>query len=205
MFLPDTQIDLTTEEHIRVFFSGTPFACKKATELSGGHVNYTFRLYLVTPYRGNPTLILKHAKIHMKYCSSILLDTGRQLYEYEALQRMKSWLLGDSVVTVPTVYFFDPNSRVLILEDAGDWTLKRFIDECDLTTTLAKDIGNALGQFLARLHTWGQGNGELMNAFKDNGKNKEIFTKKFYGNMRSILMGMTRCEVSWTHLWHKRG
>lgn len=53
---------LAKPDDVRRYLSETPFASSQRESLSGGNINYVFRLYLRNPYDGKRTLIMKHGK-----------------------------------------------------------------------------------------------------------------------------------------------
>ena len=67
----DLDLDLSKVDSLAAFLEGKPFASSKIEPLSGGNANYVFRLHLHTPYEGNNTLVLKHAKPHMPLHESV--------------------------------------------------------------------------------------------------------------------------------------
>ena len=75
---PD-ETDLTTPQGVAVYLALTPFACTKAEPLSGGLVNFVFRLHLITPYQGRSTLILKHASPYAANIPEFSIPVSRQV------------------------------------------------------------------------------------------------------------------------------
>ena len=57
-----TTLDLSNSQHVTQYLSPTPWVAKSVTPLSGGSVNFAFRIELVEPYRGQESVILKHSK-----------------------------------------------------------------------------------------------------------------------------------------------
>lgn len=55
-------LDLSKPSDVVTFLADTPFACTKADVLTGGNANFVFRLQLLQPYDGCPTVVLKHGK-----------------------------------------------------------------------------------------------------------------------------------------------
>lgn len=56
------RLDLSKPNDVIQYLSETPFASSRVEPLSGGNINYVFRLYLRNPYDGMRTLVLKHGK-----------------------------------------------------------------------------------------------------------------------------------------------
>ncbi|KAF9008331.1 kinase-like domain-containing protein [Cyathus striatus] len=183
--------NLTTEEGVRLFLVDTPFACTEVRTVSGGNANFVYRLHLIVPYRGNTTLICKHAEPYVRTMLDVRLSVDRQLYEVEALRSVKSWLPSDSVVTVPEVHHHDKEHSCVIMEDLGydAVTLKAFMQEHNPSTELASRIGNFIGEFLGQLHVWGQNNAERCNFFEGNMEAKRISAWVYYGRLVSTLTG----------------
>lgn len=55
-------LDLSKPDDVLQYLSETPFASSQVESLSGGNINYVFRLYLRNPYDGMRTLVMKHGK-----------------------------------------------------------------------------------------------------------------------------------------------
>ena len=55
-------LDLSKASDVVTFLADTPFACSEAVVLTGGLANFVFRLRLLQPYDGFPTVVLKHSK-----------------------------------------------------------------------------------------------------------------------------------------------
>src|SRR4051812_3811009 len=106
-----------------------------------------------------------------------------QIYEVEALRRVRAWLPVESIVTVPEVYLFDEKANVIIMEDAGEEaiSLKEIMKQGKVSLDLAKAIGKEIGVFLGRMHKWGRGNKELCESVKGNTQAKTMSAWVFYG------------------------
>lgn len=72
-------MDLGTEEGVRIYLAETEWAGAEVIPLSGGNTNFVFRLRLIAPYRGKETIVLKHAKTYVKTFKSIVLGLERQV------------------------------------------------------------------------------------------------------------------------------
>jgi hypothetical protein len=118
-------------------------------------------------------------------------DVFVQFYEVEALRRVRKWLPGGSVVTVPEVFLFDEEAHAIIMEDTGAAAvdLKTFMKTGNPSGDLAAHIGSALGTFLGGMHRWGKGNPELCDAMKGNDQAKKMTAWAFYGRIASTLTG----------------
>ena len=64
---------------VGAFLAGTPFASRSITDLTGGYVNYVYRIHLLTPFEGTQTVILKHAQPFLKSSVDSALEVGRQV------------------------------------------------------------------------------------------------------------------------------
>ncbi|KAJ3570624.1 hypothetical protein NP233_g4282 [Leucocoprinus birnbaumii] len=117
--------DLTTEAGVEAYLADTPYACTRAATLSGGSGNFAYRIYLRQPYEGASTVVLKHSKPYVKAMRNITFDVKRQVFEVEALRRIREWSPASAFVTVPTVYSHDEKEHAIIMSDCGaessDW------------------------------------------------------------------------------------
>jgi hypothetical protein len=118
---------------------------------------------------------------------------GYQIFEVEALRRVKAWLPEDSVVTVPDIYLFDRDRSVIIMEDCGEdgMTLKEFLRQGKGSSPdLAEEIGFRLGEFAGCLHRWGMQNpAGILDFFEKNQQAKRMSTWAIYGRLVSTLNG----------------
>ncbi|KAI0308337.1 kinase-like domain-containing protein [Multifurca ochricompacta] len=181
--------DLTTPEGVLAYLTSTPFASERAEPRSGGNTNFIFRLYLNKPYEGHPTLILKHARSYVASAPEFILPVSRQAFEVDALRRVQTWLPPNARVTVPAVYFFDPNADVIIMDDAGPSAipLKAALLEGRIPSPRAAALGTELGEFLRALHAWGRANVELREALGKNTFAREISAFVTYGRLDATL------------------
>jgi len=185
-----TKPDLTTEPGVLKYLSGSPFAGKDISTLTGGSGNYTFRITLQERYEGVQTVVIKHARPYAKVVQSITLDLIRQRYEVEALRRVKKWLPSDAIVTVPSVYKFDEEAQVIIMEDCGEESvdLKTFMFNNTPSPETSKRIGSVLGKFLGELHTWGR-DADLVEVFEGNAHAKKLSAIMYYGELLRTING----------------
>lgn len=63
-------VKLVSVSAVEAFLADTPFASRSITELTGGHINYVYRIHLRTPFEGSKTVVLKHAQPFWK-CSVV--------------------------------------------------------------------------------------------------------------------------------------
>ncbi|KAJ7110347.1 kinase-like domain-containing protein [Mycena crocata] len=172
------------------------FESERVERLSGGGANFTFRLHLKTPLDSQTTLVLKHSKTYAALVESIPLAIERQSFEVEALRRVREWLPQDSMVTVPAVHHFDDDAHVVIMDDCGpaSRTLKSFMLEGKITTSLAEEIGAALGMFLSALHRRSAQHPADVKFFDGHDQGKIISAWATYGRLVSTLSGQDNVE-----------
>ena len=98
---------------------------------------------------------------------------------------------ADSVVTVPEVHLFDEEAHAIVMDDTGPGSinLKAFMQKGGPSLTMAKNIGESIGEFLGRLHKWGQGNKELCAAVQGNAQAKALAGWAYYGRLKDTLTG----------------
>ena len=53
---------LVSVSAVKAFLADTPFACRSISELTGGRINYVYRIRLRMPFEGSNTVVLKHAQ-----------------------------------------------------------------------------------------------------------------------------------------------
>ncbi|KAJ3480842.1 hypothetical protein NLJ89_g12256 [Agrocybe chaxingu] len=118
--------------------------------------------------------------------------TCTQIYEVEALRRVRAWEPADSVVTVPEVHLFDEDAHAIVMDDAGadSVALKDFMKQGRPSLEMAEHIGAALGKFLGGMHRWGKGNEELCASVKGNAQAKAMSAWAFYGRLKDTLTGV---------------
>ncbi|KAH0591248.1 hypothetical protein J132_10648 [Termitomyces sp. J132] len=186
-----TQASLTTVDGIHSYLAGTIYASHTIASLSGGLGNYTYRIRLIKPIDGQETLVLKHAQPFIKN-TTMAFSLDRQMFEYEAMKRVKAWLPADSLVTVPTIYKFDTEQHVLIMEDCGAdvLTLKDIMLQIDTDTytSLAATIGSSLGHFIGSMHEWSRANPDgILDFFARNKQALELSAWATYGRLIQTL------------------
>ncbi|KAL0951673.1 hypothetical protein HGRIS_008352 [Hohenbuehelia grisea] len=183
-------LDLSTVEGAKAYLTSTPFASDRIALLSGGNTNFIFRVHLLTAYEGQPTVILKHSSSSLP--GGLLLPLARQQYEVEALRRVSGWLPADAPVRAPRVYHFDKDAAAVVMEDCG--TTAKPLKEAMILNSISLDnaryIGNALGEFLAKLHGWRSGwRGDHVQVFAKHQWAKDIAAWVTYGRLVSTLNG----------------
>lgn len=201
------QQDVGTVDGLLSYLQHTSFAADAATPLSGGYGNFVFRIKLKVPYNGHHTLIVKHAKpylpgneafklavsrqVRLVSSSQSLMPTKPQDFEVGALRRVSEQLPTSASVTVPAVHLFDEATHVIIIDDAGESStplLKLMLDGT-LSTSLAQEIGHALGEFLSRLHSWGLQDDDARSWVSANAFARQIAAWATYGRLVDTVEG----------------
>ncbi|KAJ7866999.1 kinase-like domain-containing protein [Mycena olivaceomarginata] len=142
-----------------------------------------------TPYKGQKTLVLKHARPYVAVAASIPLAIERQAFEAKALEKIREGLDSGPLAKVPVMYHFDENSHIIIMEDCGEdsQNLKALMSAAPPSVPVAQEIGRALGQFLGRLHSWGTVDPKMIDFFDENEQAKRITSWITYGRLISTL------------------
>ena len=73
-----TTLDLSDPQHVAQYLSATPWAAKSIMPLSGGSVNFPFRIELAEPYQGQECVILKHGKPYIPIAGGFSFSVERQ-------------------------------------------------------------------------------------------------------------------------------
>jgi 5-methylthioribose kinase len=162
-------------------------------KLTGGSANFVWRAQLKEK-RANlgdrPTMVIKHAEPFVAFDINLRLDAVRMNYEIAAMQTAADPVISCPKVGVPSVYSYDDQNKVVFLEDAdGSADLKAYISALDKppSTELSHEIGSLLGQFIGRLHTFGQAKrGDLQSKF-DNPTGLNICKSYFYDRVESVM------------------
>ncbi|KAJ6452082.1 kinase-like domain-containing protein [Mycena sanguinolenta] len=182
--------DLSTAAGVQAFLATTEFASSAVTLLTGGTGNFTFRLHLLSPYKSQTTLVLKHARPYAAGSPSIPLAIERQAFEAGAMQKIKEDLDCGPLAAVPVVYHFDGTAHVIIMEDTGEKSrnLKALMSSAPLPVPVAQEIGRALGQFLGKLHSWAAIDPKVVDFFDQNQQAKRITSWITYGRLIPCLV-----------------
>ena len=113
--------------------------------LAGGNMNFAWRLLDVS----GKSIIIKHAEPYVKCIPGYPMPAVRLDFERRAMMSIRPLLDPSSVVSVPEVYHYDPDSHILMIEDGGTRTLKDAYADPGLDISA---FGNMLGHWLAGLH-----------------------------------------------------
>ncbi|CCL98113.1 uncharacterized protein FIBRA_00107 [Fibroporia radiculosa] len=181
--------DLSTATGILTYIADTPFDSDTAVPITGGFGNYVFRLHLRTPLHEQDTVVFKHAKPYVPGWPTMAISLDRQVYEVAALRQVRERLPDTSLVTVPEVILFDDVAHVIIMNDCGEraLNLKQLLQSSPPPDTIARQIGTALGEFLAWLHNRGSTDEEFLDFFARNEKGKLLSADVTYGRLVSTL------------------
>jgi 5-methylthioribose kinase len=185
-----SSLDLTTVNGVRQYLSSHEhLVATEILPLSGGTANYAYRLNLESAYQGQLSLVLKYSAPYIPNHIDFAFDVIRQKYEVEALNLVRSWVSNAALVNVPEVYHFDETSGVVIMEDCGpsSKTLKEWVIQGELTTSLAEKLSRGLGEFLALIHE--RGTPEQASRFASNEQARSISIWATYGRLLSTLSG----------------
>lgn len=104
---------------------------------------------------------------------------------------MNAVLPVDALARAPTLYHYDPEAHVLIMEDCGAdaHTLKQLIKDNLLDVPACQVIGRALGTFLATVHRECTKDAALMRELDGNTEMKKLSAFATYGRLVSTLTG----------------
>ncbi|KAI5804108.1 kinase-like domain-containing protein [Peziza echinospora] len=186
-------MDYSTDAAILEYLASNGFPCSSVTRLSGGYANTTWRGQLINPLPlGISTIIVKHSK-DLSFSLSddhrvFTLDASRMNFEklmLEELHQQHNSKAKKPQITVPEVYHFGDDAKVLVMEDAG-------LDSKDLKTTLlagdlnsehALQVGKLLGEFLTHLHARGRFKTAIVDEIEKHTEATEISLFAFYGRL----------------------
>ncbi|RXW19490.1 hypothetical protein EST38_g6355 [Candolleomyces aberdarensis] len=202
-------LSLTSGPTVEAYLANTPFACQSVTCLTGGTINYLYRIQLLEPLEGSQTLILKHAQQVTKVWEDTTWDLKRQasrelsrvmpyahssiqIFEVEAMTRVRSRLSSD--VVIPKIHHLDVHNHVIIMEDCGPdvVTLTEYLSSRGdaVSPETARDIGVTLGEFLASMHDWSRSNPDgILDLFDENTQAKDVGAEFYYDRVAPTLDG----------------
>lgn len=113
-----------------------------------------------------------------------------QVFEVEAMTRVRLSLAPASLVTVPKIYHFDTHNNVIIMEDCGvdGISLREFLCSGHASSLgVAETVGRAIGEFLASMHEWSRNNPDGILDVFDN----SLHAKKMAAHINCDLMSAT--------------
>ncbi|KAL7747350.1 hypothetical protein RI367_007253 [Sorochytrium milnesiophthora] len=128
-----------------------------AALLTQGVGSFVWRVHFSSPLsNGQSTAIVKYAEPHVNFGGQSYADLERMV-QHEAMQLFAeggplSQLTVSGAIRVPEVLNYDPDHKVLVIQDAGERsiTLKEYGPSCTHESAVA--IGSALGTFVRDLH-----------------------------------------------------
>ncbi|EJC98715.1 uncharacterized protein FOMMEDRAFT_23526 [Fomitiporia mediterranea MF3/22] len=185
-----SSLDVSQPADLLTYLANTPFASTRVEPLSGGYGNFIFRLHLVKPFAASTgenlqTVILKHAKPWAASDKSFDLAIERQATEATALKHVRSFLPVDALATVPELYLHDPEAHIIIMEDAGPSArnLKDLLRTVPLNEETSRELGAAMGRFLAAVHVHGTADTALIEATQNIEDARRITAWITYGRL----------------------
>ncbi|KAF8697690.1 Phosphotransferase enzyme family, partial [Rhizoctonia solani] len=158
--------NLKSSEGIFEYLNGTRFSASDVQSLSGGSSAFTYRVILENPLKtGEKTVVLKHFESVAARIEGMEADLDRADHEYIALSAIAASGLFDSESTVqaPRPIEYDQRTHTIFMYDLGSpiplaQVLERGFENNESpeseTSKLASDIGEAIGDFIGRLHNW---------------------------------------------------
>jgi hypothetical protein len=115
----------------------------------------------------------------------------RQIFEVEAMTRVRLCLPPTSLVKVPEIYHFDVYNNLIIMEDCGTdvVTLREFLcSDGASAADLAQTIGTAVGEFIAFVHEWSRSNPDnILDVFDKNLHAKRMIADLSYDRLVTTL------------------
>jgi 5-methylthioribose kinase len=129
--------------------------------LNGGFGNYVYRLQLKESCKdmGNcSSVIAKHAPPFVAAYPNLPYEATRMNFEILAMGITADPTISLPNCSVPANYSYDEENKVCFLEDVGNAAdMKTYISSLEqpLSSDLACEIGEVLGQFIGRLHSAG--------------------------------------------------
>lgn len=131
--------------------------------LDGGNLNHVWRL------KGEErNLIIKIAPPHIASNPEMPLSSKRIQFEAKALKLFEQTNLLSSLasdkIRPPHIQFYDHQNHLLVMEDIGPCA---HLGEADLADGQYASLGQALGKFIAKLHSRTYKNGDLAARFNN--------------------------------------
>ena len=72
-------VKLTSLSAVEAFLVDTPFASRSITDLTGGYINYVYRIHLLKPFEGSQTVVIKHAQPYWRSSVADSCEVERQV------------------------------------------------------------------------------------------------------------------------------
>jgi len=188
--MPDEIPDATSLKVQETLNSG-PYACSNLTRLSGGTANFVYRGTLITPSKeGKQTVVIKHTEGYVAQSPDFKLTVERCDYEQTILTALHSFPpIQDSGVAVqtPQLHHFDDKNNNQVYEDLPSaLDLKTYCLSHALAKSECDRIGQALGLWTQRFHSWTREDEQkgLVDRMKGN---KEMRDLKFMVNYDRLI------------------
>ena len=115
----------------------------------------------------------------------------RQIFEVEAMTRVRHHLPPTSLVKVPKIHHFDRSNHLIIMEDCGtdSVTLTDFLSSGAISPGVAEAIGTAVGEFIGLVHEWSRSNpGCILDSFERNFRVKRTIADLSYNRIVTTLL-----------------
>ncbi|RDW88691.1 hypothetical protein BP6252_00723 [Coleophoma cylindrospora] len=137
-----------------------PYACSDLVKLTGGTANFVYRATLDTPLSdGSSTIVIKHTEGYVALSPTFTLTSTRCEFEQAvltALGQLAPSTHADITVLTPHLYHFDVENNTQIYTDLPSSTdLKTYCLTHSLNPQECTRLGNSLGLWAKRFHTWG--------------------------------------------------
>ncbi|KAI9456934.1 kinase-like domain-containing protein [Boletus coccyginus] len=208
-------LKLTSVSAVEAFLAGTPFASRSIADLTGGYVNYVYRIHLLIPFDGSQTVVLKHAqpfwKIQMSQYDAweverqvsigviTAIDPSRQVFEVEAMTRVRLGLPKNLLVKVPKIHHFDVYNNLIVMEDCGAdvVTIRELLcSDGASSISIAETIGTAVGDFVALVHEWSRSNPDgILDIFDKCLQAKKMMAELNYTRLVATLQCSDRDDL----------
>ncbi|CAE6406988.1 unnamed protein product [Rhizoctonia solani] len=168
--------DLKSPEGVITYLKGTRFAASSVHRLVGGVSAFTYRVLLEAPLdTGEHTIVIKHFEEYLANHEEMKWGIERADHEYKALAAINNSGLfdSDSIVQLPRPLKYDQETHTIFMTDLGSpipltQVLEKGFPKNQTSVStepnkspgleelykLAAEIGQALGDFLGRFHTW---------------------------------------------------
>ncbi|KAI0881882.1 kinase-like domain-containing protein [Annulohypoxylon maeteangense] len=167
---------------------GTPYEAYSLEVLSGGTVNFIYRVTLSNPLEdGTQNVLVKHSEDYVANSSSFKLTLSRCNIEVGCLKALSDFPIVSKAdpsdpynfaVRTPKVFHFDDTNNSQIQEylqngvDLKTYALETYANSnSEATKHQALQLGKALGRWLRTFHDWAAQQGELRSMVA---KNKEL-------------------------------
>jgi len=128
--------------------------------LEGGLLNHVWRV----PTQSG-SVIVKHAPPYIATQPEVALPCERAHFEAQALETLGQGL-WDSDLTIPTLYDYDDEANILVMQDAGPLpNLREQLIDSSFSDVDAQRIGRQLGSFIGNLHQYTLGQSSFAKRF----------------------------------------